>query len=333
MKHYSFSELKKNLKKDHDGLPVIRIAILADSAAQFFTQALKGYAFTEGLNLERWEADYDQVFQTALDADSELYSSKPDYVIIFESSRKLLSRFYKADVGARENFAETTIQQVKQVAGLINSRIKTNIIYINFAEINDAVFGNFANKISGSFLYQLRLLNVKLMQLAQEEKNLNICDLASLQASYGNGMLYDEKIYIATDNFLSLDFLPLLAKQVTDIILSYAGRFKKCVILDLDNTTWGGIIGDDGMEGIQIGDLGIGKAFTKFQQWIYQLKQRGIILAVCSKNTESIAKEPFEKHPEMQLKLEDIAVFVANWNNKVDNIRHIQSILNIGFDS
>jgi FkbH-like protein len=108
---------------------------------------------------------------------------------------------------------------------------------------------------------------------------------------------------------------------------------KKCVILDLDNTLWGGIIGDDGMENIQIGELGIGKAFTNLQMWLKQLKQRGIILAVCSKNDETIVREPFEKHPDMILKLSDIAVFVANWDNKVQNINYIQSILNIGFDS
>ena len=95
----------------------------------------------------------------------------------------------------------------------------------------------------------------------------------------------------------------------------------------------GGIIGDDGLENIQIGALGIGKAFTELQYWAKKLKNRGIILCVCSKNTESVAKEPFEKHPDMVLRLDDIAVFVANWENKADNIRQIQSILNIGFDS
>jgi len=95
----------------------------------------------------------------------------------------------------------------------------------------------------------------------------------------------------------------------------------------------GGIIGDDGLENIQLGTLGIGKAFTEFQYWIKKLKNRGIILAICSKNTESIAKEPFEKHPDMVLHLDDIAIFVANWDNKVDNIRQIQQTLNIGFDS
>jgi FkbH-like protein len=115
--------------------------------------------------------------------------------------------------------------------------------------------------------------------------------------------------------------------------VAFQGLFKKCVILDLDNTVWGGIIGDDGIENIQIGQLGIGKAFTEFQRWLKKLRQRGIILAVCSKNTESVAKEPFEKHPEMVLRLSDIAVFMANWDNKADNIRKIQKILNIGFDS
>jgi len=96
---------------------------------------------------------------------------------------------------------------------------------------------------------------------------------------------------------------------------------------------WGGIIGDDGMEGIQIGSLGLGKAFSEFQLWLKELKNRGILLAVCSKNSKEIAEEPFREHPDMVLRMEDIAIFVANWENKVDNIRHIQSVLNIGMDS
>jgi FkbH-like protein len=132
---------------------------------------------------------------------------------------------------------------------------------------------------------------------------------------------------------LSIDILPEVAAKTVDLIGAMYGKFRKCVILDLDNTLWGGVIGDDGVENIQIGSLGIGKAFTEFQYWIKKLKNRGIILAVCSKNTESVAKEPFEKHPDMVLKLEDIAVFVANWENKADNIRLIQGVLNIGFDS
>jgi FkbH-like protein len=132
---------------------------------------------------------------------------------------------------------------------------------------------------------------------------------------------------------MALDFIPSVAKAVVDVVQAIRGNAKKCLILDLDNTLWGGVIGDDGIENIQIGELGMGHAFDDLQRWARELKNRGIILAVCSKNEDETARKPFRDHPDMVLRLEDIAVFVANWNNKVDNIKYIQSVLNIGFDS
>jgi FkbH-like protein len=328
-----FLQLKKNLKKDFSGLPVQKMAVLADSASQFLCQALKGYGYTRGIHLDIWEADYDQVYQTVLDEKSKLYTRKPEFVVIFQSAKKLLSDFYGRSRDGKKKWAEDQAKHIETIINIINKNIGCNIIYLNFSEINDAVFGNFSNKTNFSFPFQLRLLNTELMKMAVEKKNLNICDLSSIQNTYGSLSAVSEKMYITTDSVLSFDVLPAVAKNITDIVLAYIGKFQKCLILDLDNTLWGGIIGDDGLEGIEIGDLGIGKAFSRFQSWIKQLKDRGIILAVCSKNTEHIAKEPFVKHPDMILKLNDIALFVANWNNKPDNIRYIQSVLNIGFDS
>ena len=146
--------------------------------------------------------------------------------------------------------------------------------------------------------------------------------------------MFDANIYVSTEMVLSVDAVPYVAGRVMDIICACKGQFKKCLILDLDNTLWGGVIGDDGLEGIQLGHgLGIGKAFTEFQMWVKKLRQRGIIICIASKNDEDKAKEPFQKHPDMVLTLDDIAVFKANWETKVDNIRTIQSILNISFDS
>src|SRR5690348_4047063 len=125
------------------------------------------------------------------------------------------------------------------------------------------------------------------MHLAQEAKNLFVVDVNLLQSHTGRNNMFAANIYINTDSVFSIDFLPLVAKQTLDVITAIQGKVKKCVIVDLDNTMWGGIIGDDGMENIQIGSLGIGKAFTEFQYWLKSLKERGIILAVCSKNTES----------------------------------------------
>jgi FkbH-like protein len=171
------------------------------------------------------------------------------------------------------------------------------------------------------------------MEAARGYKNIFINDVCTLQNIYGRNNSFDPRLYISSNMVFALDFLPVIANSLVDIIKAASGKINKCLILDLDNTVWGGIIGDDGINNIQIGELGIGKAFSELQMWVKQLKERGIILAICSKNTEKIAKEPFVNHPDMVLHLDDISIFVVNWENKVDNIKYIQSILNIGFDS
>jgi FkbH-like protein len=327
----SFSALSKNLKKPVDHLKVIRVALLSDSASQFIVQALRGYGIENGINYDVYEADYNQIDLQVFDPGSELYEHKPDYVIILRSSERLLKTFYKK--GNKESFADQQKEYMDSLYQQITTQLKARVICNTFPEINDGVFGNFGTKTKSSFVYQLKKLNSALMDLGAERKNFFLADLSALAARKGYENFFDPKMYINADMVYSIDVLPLIAKQFHDVMQAINGSFKKCIILDLDNTTWGGIIGDDGMEGIQIGDLGMGKAFTELQLWVKQLRHRGIILAVCSKNTEEIAKEPFLQHPEMVLKMEDIAVFVANWENKVDNILYIQQVLNIGFDS
>ncbi|RCH54886.1 hypothetical protein DJ568_10425 [Mucilaginibacter hurinus] len=328
-----FSQLKKNLKKDFSNLKTIKVALLGDTATQFLNQALRATGYDIDYNLDIWEADFNQVEGQVFDPTSELYEFEPDVVIIFLSSHKLVARYNKLKPGQSGTMADMQLAQIQNLYESVKSRLKAKVIFYNYQEIDDHVFGNFANKIQSSFLYQLRKLNFMLMEYASNTPDFYICDLSSIQNQVGKQFCFQPSVYINTEMVLSIDILPEVAAKTLDIIAAINGKFKKCLILDLDNTTWGGIIGDDGLENIQIGALGIGKAFTEFQYWVKKLKNRGVILAVCSKNTESIAKEPFEKHPDMVLRLEDIAVFIANWENKVDNIRTIQNILNIGFDS
>ena len=328
-----FSTLRKNLNKDYSGFKKIKLAILGDTPTQFLHQALRGYGYEAKLNFDIFEADYDQIDMQVMDGGSALYEFEPDFVIIFQATRKLVSKFYDKSKEKKHDFAATHIEKVRNLVSVINSRINTRVIYFNFPETDDSVFGNFANKTDSSLIYQLRKINFGLMDLAREIKNLFILDNALLHTNEGHHKAFSTTTYINTGIVHDIDFWPSIAKGITDIIQAVGGKFKKAVILDLDNTLWGGIIGDDGIENIQIGELGIGRAFTELQAWLKQLRERGIILAVCSKNYENIAREPFEKHPEMKLRLEDIAVFVANWDNKVDNIRYIQTVLNFGFDS
>ena len=326
----TFKELKINLKKDLTTLKSIKVALLGDNATQFLGIAIKGIGIERGYNIELFEADFNQVERQFLDSSSELYSFNADYVVVFQSSHKLLNRYNEK---APESQSQVADERLKFVKLMCNS-IQSSLVYFNYPEIEDTVFGSYANKVERSFTYQTRKLNFELMNLSKQNSNLFICDIAALQNKFGRDLIFDSSVYAATEMVLSIDALPYVASRTMDIISAAQGKFKKCLILDLDNTMWGGIIGDDGLENIQLGHaLGIGKAFTEFQAWMKKLKNRGVILAVCSKNTEIIAKEPFEKHPDMVLKLDDIAVFKANWDNKADNIRQIQSILNIGFDS
>src|SRR5262249_16915624 len=124
-----------------------------------------------------------------------------------------------------------------------------------------------------------------------------------------------------------------LARQAVRLVAAAKGLAKKCVVLDLDNTLWGGVIGDDGLGGIKLGTGAEGEAFAEFQSFLKKLNVRGIVLAVCSKNERQNAEEPFEKHPDMKLRLSDIAVFRANWKNKAENIEEIAKVLNLGMDS
>jgi len=329
----SFNDLKKNLKKDFSSFPAIKISVLGDSSTQFLVQSIKATGYDVNLNFEIYEADYDQLEHEILDESSELYKTQSEFVIIFPSTQKLLQKFYETPPAEKKSFSEKTLEEIYSFTEVINKNSKSKIIYFNYPEINDSVFGNYGNKTDQSFIYHLRKINLGLMDLSRSIKNLYINDVCSLQNEYGIDFSFDSKIYVTADIVYSLDFTSIVAKNIVDIILSLTGRFKKCLILDLDNTLWGGIIGDDGAEGIEIGELGIGKAFTELQLWVKQLKERGIILAVCSKNDFETVKDAFDNHPDMVLRYDDFTVFIANWENKADNIKQIQGVLNIGFDS
>lgn len=329
----SFKELKRNLKKSSSSLPEIRISIVGDTSTQFLATAIQGEAIERGYRVNLFETEYNQVERQFLDPTSDLYQFNADFIVIFQSTHKMGEHH---SMLSAEQQATLAVDRINFLASICSNPALEGkkIIYFNYPEIEDTVFGSYANKVVSSFTYQVRRLNYELMNLSQQYQNLFICDIAGLQNKLGRDVMFAANVYTSTEMILSVDALPYVASRVMDIVCAVKGQFKKCLILDLDNTVWGGVIGDDGLEGIQLGHgLGIGKAFTEFQMWVKKLKQRGIIICVASKNNEDTAKEPFVKHPDMVLKLDDIAVFQANWETKVDNIRTIQSILNIGFDS
>lgn len=328
----SFSELKKTAKKDIEGKEY-RVAVLSNVASQLFSLGIKGALKSEGINASVFDADYNQIDAQLIDVSSETYSFNPDVIILYISTDKLYEQFLDLDSSIRSCFAEDTVTKIKSYWDMISANCSAKVIQTNFTEIDDRAFGNYSDKTDISFIYQIRKLNFLLEEAMRDRKEVYPLDLASVQVKMGIKQFYDPVLYYSSKMAVSLDAIASISKNVSDIVRALMGSFKKGVILDLDNTLWGGVIGDDGPGGIEIGELGSGHAYADFQRWLKQLKDRGILLCVCSKNNEDTAKEPFEINEEMILKLDDFSMFVANWEDKASNIKYIQKSLNIGMDS
>ena len=275
-----YKDLKKNLKKDVSGFPSVKVALVGDTATQFLATAICGMGVERGYHIDLFEAEYNQVERQFMDPTSELYAFDADMIVVFQSTHKLGEHH---SLLTTEQQASVADERLAFVASICENPALDDkkIIYFNYSEIEDTVFGSYANKVTSSLSYQIRKLNYELMNLSQQYPNLFICDLAGLQNKFGRDFMFAPNVYVSTEMILSVDALPYVASRVMDIVCAIKGQFKKCLILDLDNTVWGGVIGDDGLEGIQLGHgLGIGKAFTEFQMWVKKLKQRGIIICV-----------------------------------------------------
>lgn len=327
----SFTELTKLARRSVDSAS-FRLAVVGDCATQHISSALKGFGAFSGMPCDVFDADYDQIRAQITDPSSEVYSFNPDFLVVINCTERLWEQ-YCSD-SERESFAERKAEEIKALwTAFSTNSPESKLLQFNFPEMDDRVFGNYSQKVSSSFLYQTRKLNLLLADGARDSKGVFLIDISSLQSRVGRELFASDKLYYIAKMPMSLDVLPSVAKEVFDVIAAIRGSIKKCVVLDLDNTLWGGVIGDDGMSGIQIGDLGLGHAFSDFQSWLKELKKRGVLLAVCSKNNEDTAKEPFEKHPDFVLRLEDFSIFVANWEDKASNIRYIRDVLNLGMDS
>lgn len=328
----SFASLKSNCKKDMSQLKEYRLALLGDSATQHLATALRGCGYEHGYRIEMFDADYNQIDAQILDTSGELYAHKADAALLFMCSEKLFDTWCDTPIAERTVFAETMCEKIKGYWSAVMHNSKMRVLQFNFIEYTDGIFGSFGARNNASFVYQVKKLNL-LLGDAAAETGAYIIDLNSTALTLGRDRVFDERMYCIAKMVLSTDALPYVAESVLKVIDCLGGSFKKCAVLDLDNTLWGGVIGDDGMDGIEIGELGRGHAFTDFQKWLKELKNRGVLLAVCSKNNEETAKEPFEHHPEIILHLDDFSIFVANWQDKASNIKYIQSVLNIGMDS
>ncbi len=327
-----YARLLDKLPKDGLELRPLKLALLASSTTDHFAEILRLWLALEGFDADIFQPSFGQTAQSVLDPASDLYAFAPDMVWFFGNWRDV--RIEVAPGAGRAEVDAAIEAAVAEAAGLWHAlqRHAPALIVHNNADIPAMdVFGHLEANVPWSRRSLLRRYNLALADALPP--GVSLFDLEHVSSCWGKDRWTDSRYWYHSKHAFAFDAAGTLAFQFARLAGAAKGLAKKCLVLDLDNTLWGGVIGDDGMDGIKLGNGAAGEAFADFQDYARELKERGVILAVCSKNEDANAREPFEHHPAMRLRLDDIAVFRANWNNKADNIREIAETLNIGLDS
>ena len=309
-----------------------RIAVLGGSTTSFIRSVLEIFLLEEGIKPEFYESEYNKYYEDAVFSNEELDSFHPEIIIIFTSSANIINFPSLSDTPEEVNAKlEAEYSRFRTMWEALSSRHDAIIIQNNtecpFTHPEGTII---LPQSSGRFIARL---NEKFAEYADTHKGFYVHDLNRIASELGLSRWHNRAKYFAYKFACDYDFMPDVAYSIKRLICSVLGRVKKCLVLDLDNTLWGGVIGDDGVNGLILGrETPEGEAYTEFQKYVKALKNRGVILAVCSKNDDDVARSGFS-HPDSVLSLDDFVAFYANWDNKDVNIRKIASEINIGLDS
>ena len=310
-----------------------RLAVLSNSTMDMITPALVASAARHGVALEVIQPAYDQVAQEALAPESKVNRSKPDAVLLALDYRALPWKLSFGDPEASSATVQGVMAYLKALRDGIKASSNAVCIFQNLAPPVETLFGSLDRSLPGTLRSLVDRVNRELAEYVLASGDA-LLDVAGMAETVGLAHWHNPALWNLAKFPFSDDLIPFYADHVARMVAALRGKSRKVLILDLDNTVWGGVIGDDGLEGIHVaqGDA-TGEAHLALQRLALDLRQRGIVLAVSSKNTEELARAPFERHPEMLLKLDDIAVFRANWDDKATNIQAIAEELSLGLDA
>jgi len=311
----------------------VKVGIAATHTADLIAEALPGTGLRHGLLVTTHQVDYGQTAQALLDSGSALARAKPDFVLLALDALALgLARPF-FDEAEAEAAVQSALDYVLSLRDGAKANIGAGAILHTLAPPVETLFGSFDARQPGSVRWMVARLNQRLAREAVGEADL-LLDMAAIAETVGLARWHDPLRWHDAKMPFALDAIPLYADHVSRLLAAARGLSRKCLVLDLDNTLWGGVIGDDGVEGIKLGQgSAAGEAHLAIQSLAMDLRRRGIVLAVCSKNEEAAALIPFREHDEMVLKEEHISCFVANWTDKATNLKAIAQTLNIGTDA
>lgn len=314
-------------------LTPVKLGVVSNATINLMIPSFVASALRYGIYVEITTTDYGQVAQEAFDPGSKLNQSGPDIILLAMDYRAYP---FAADVlatAAEGQSSTSALEYINQTRQAYASNSGAVCIVQTLAPPPYSITGNLDSRLSGMLRKEIADFNMGLIKSLENSSDV-LLDIHCIASSVGLNQWFDARQWHLSKVPMANCFIPLYTEHVSRLVAAIRGKSKKALVLDLDNTLWGGVIGDDGMEGIQLGHgNALGEAYLAIQRYAKELNKKGIVLAVCSKNDYATARQVFREHPDMILKENDIAVFVANWDDKANNIRQIANTLNLGLDA
>ena len=315
----------------------IRIAILGGFTLNGLEETMRVKCDEKKIQCTTYVSGYNQYNQEILDEKSQLYKFVPDITFLIIDSRNVFGELffnpYSISAEERKRFIQNKSDEIINLVKTLVKKSNSKLILSNFSIPSYSPIGINETKEEFGLHDMVRNLNQNIKIGLRSEPEIFIYDLNSFVSKFGENNVFNYKQFFYGDIRISLDYIPYLAQELMGYVTAVLGLIKKCIVLDLDNTLWGGIVGEDGFEGIKLGDDPIGRAYVEFQYNLQALNQRGILLAINSKNNFDDAIQVIKEHPNMILKEDNFACVRINWNDKVANMKEISDELNIGLDS
>lgn len=316
------------------GIKSKKIAILSNFTIKGAAESLKAKAFLHNIFIDVYQGEYSQWQQEIM--GEALYGFEPEAIFIVLDNFGVDSNIYDFSFLEEGNAEKIFRNYLSELYGLVEkakNKTKAEIIISNVPDFWVNVFGIADNRIKNNLRQHIKRINSSLEQKYINDPQVLIFDFDGWLGYEGKKENMYGKFFFLADMRLSPEIIPALAEELCAYLIAVFGKTKKCLVLDLDNTLWGGIIGEDGISGISLAPTGAGQEFYIFQKIILAFHKRGIILAINSKNNWEDAMEVFEKHPYMVLKKEHFAAMRINWQDKITNFRELTEEINIGLDS
>jgi len=311
-------------------LDAVKLAMVSNATTDLLVAPIVGASPRYGLALQAVAAPYGITLQAALDPTSNINQLKPDIILIALDYRAFFAAFSLDD---HERQLRDAKSELSEIVAAFRRTSKAALLIQTLASPPERLFGNLDQQQPGT----LSRLNGHFNEWLATEiagPGLVLLDVASLAANVGALQWFDPGQWFVAKLPFSQRFVPVYADLVTRAIAAVRGKSKKVLVLDLDNTIWGGIIGDDGIDGVKLGQGDpAGEAFVELQKAALALKNRGILLAVCSKNDEAVALEALRNHPDMVFSEGDFSAFQINWSDKASNLEVLAKRLSLGLDS